>query len=289
MPIVSNGFIVYNTGEGGRSPPMYLMICRKDSLGYVDFLRGKYSLYNISYILNMMTQMTVTEKHKLRTLTFDAIWKDLWGHSVDLNAPDSLRVNEEKYVLRYPNGCAPNDDKIMSRKNEDMYVKDRFYMLITGIHTKNNYYNLNSLLDESETAQPAEGGAPTRWETPEWGFPKGRKNYQEKDLQCALREFEEETGYSNANIQLIENLLPFEEIFIGSNYKSYKHKYYLAHMTGNIDESDLLKYERGEVSQMCWFTYEACLLHIRSYNTEKKRVLTNIHNVVTKFKIYEGA
>ena len=98
MPIVSNGFIVFK-----RTPTAvrYLLICRKDSLGYVDFIRGKYSLYNKNYILNMMTQMTVHEKNKLRTLTFDAIWKDLWGHPVDLSAPENNRVTStEKYVIK---------------------------------------------------------------------------------------------------------------------------------------------------------------------------------------------
>ena len=32
---------------------------------------------------------------------------------------------------------------------------------------------------------------------PEWGFPKGRKNENETNLDCAKREFIEETGLSN--------------------------------------------------------------------------------------------
>jgi 8-oxo-dGTP pyrophosphatase MutT (NUDIX family) len=38
------------------------------------------------------------------------------------------------------------------------------------------------------------------WEEPEWGFPKGRRDTQESDWVCALREFKEETGQpSNTN------------------------------------------------------------------------------------------
>ena len=33
----------------------------------------------------------------------------------------------------------------------------------------------------------------TSWEETEWEFPKGRRDFEEKDLDCALREFEEET------------------------------------------------------------------------------------------------
>ena len=64
------------------------------------------------------------------------------------------------------------------------------------------------------------GNSKTQWKETEWEFPKGRRNYQEKDLDCALREFEEETGILRNNISVIENILPFEEIFIGTNHKS---------------------------------------------------------------------
>mgnify|MGYP000225673331 CR=1 FL=1 len=38
----------------------------------------------------------------------------------------------------------------------------------------------------------------------------------------------EETGYRIPNIKqyVLENILPLEETFMGSNYKNYKHKYY---------------------------------------------------------------
>ena len=83
-----------------------------------------------------------------------------------------------------------------------------------GITSGGKEYTLASLIAESSTA----------WECAEWGIPKGRRNYQERDLQCGLREWQEETGYLKMDIQIIQNLTPIEEIFTGSNYKSYKHK-----------------------------------------------------------------
>ena len=54
------------------------------------------------------------------------------------------------------------------------------------------------------------------------GIPKGRKNINETDIECAFREFVEETGLTFNDLILIRNLAPYEEIFIGSNYESYK-------------------------------------------------------------------
>ena len=43
---------------------------------------------------------------------------------------------------------------------------------------------------------------PTKWVEPEWGFPKGRRNPHESDLNCAIREFQEETNLSRQVILL---------------------------------------------------------------------------------------
>jgi 8-oxo-dGTP pyrophosphatase MutT (NUDIX family) len=96
-----------------------------------------------------------------------------------------------------------------------------------------------------------------------------------------VREFEEETGFSGKNIHIIENLMPFEEIFMGSNYKSYKHKYYLAEMREY--EEELPRFEKDEVSKMGWFTLDECLQRIRTYNVEKRRLLQNIDAVLQKY------
>ena len=66
-------------------------------------------------------------------------------------------------------------------------------------------FNLESLIPSSTT----------NWIEPEWGFPKGRRNFQENDLQCAIREFSEEPILNK--ISIIKNLIPFDEIFTGSN------------------------------------------------------------------------
>jgi len=43
-PITSLGIIVFKYDK--YNIPNYLLICRKDSLGYVDFMRGKYNPNN---------------------------------------------------------------------------------------------------------------------------------------------------------------------------------------------------------------------------------------------------
>jgi len=124
----------------------------------------------------------------------------------------------------------------------------------------------------------------TRWETPEWEFPKGRKKIHEKMVECAVREFIEETGYSKNDIKIIDNVIPFEEVFIGSNIKSYKHKYYLAILVGNTIPLNPIQY--SEISKIDWLSYEECLENIREYSIEKKNILFNVNNLFCNYKIF---
>ena len=51
-PITSIGIIVFNIDDFNNIE--FLMIRRKDTLGHIDFMRGKYNVNNKHYILNML-------------------------------------------------------------------------------------------------------------------------------------------------------------------------------------------------------------------------------------------
>ena len=122
----------------------------------------------------------------------------------------------------------------------------------------------------------------TLWDEPEWGFPKGRRNYQENDIVCAMREFHEETGYQKKNINIINNLKPFQETFTGSNFKSYKHKYFLGYIENPIYHQN---FQKSEVSDMKWLSLEECIKKIRPYNLERIELINNINKVLHKYSL----
>jgi 8-oxo-dGTP pyrophosphatase MutT (NUDIX family) len=159
------------------------------------------------------------------------------------------------------------------KKTIDEKSKKKFNILKSGFVINNELITLQKIIENSSTS----------WETPEWEFPKGRKNYHEKIIECAIREFTEETGYESTDIKIIDNVLPFEEIFIGSNIKVYKHKYYLALLVGN--EIPLNDFQRSEISAIEWKTFDECIESIRFYSIEKIEMLKNIHNLITNYEI----
>lgn len=247
MPIISIGTIVFKKTD--NEDIQFLMIRRKHTLGFMDFMRGKYSIYNKEYITNLLREMTISEKDMILKNDFSVLWKILWNANISHQYKQEEQVSEEKFI---------------SLKN--------------GVLLQNQFYSLTTMINELANE--------VQWEEPEWGFPKGRRNYFEKDYDCALREFTEETGYDKHSLKNIDNVLPFEEIFTGSNYKSYKHKYYLLQMK-EIPPKIISPFDNSEVSKMEWKNYEECMETIRPYNLEKKRLLTNIYNCLKQYKLSE--
>ena len=244
LPITSIGIIAFKATEDKLK---YLMIRRKDSLGYVDFMRGRYPLHNKNYLINIINEMTNQEKENLLNKSFDDNWSNLWGENIGIQYRGEERTSKEKFKQLRNGYIFPN--------NELLTLKD--------------------LINISDT----------NWNEPEWGFPKGRRNYQEKDIEAAIREWEEETGYNRNDIKLVSNILPFEEIFTGSNNKSYKHKYYIALFVNNENSPSI--FQETEVSAITWDTYDNCNKLIRPYNLEKKDVLSKINKVITEYRLYQ--
>jgi 8-oxo-dGTP pyrophosphatase MutT (NUDIX family) len=246
LPITSYGIITCRSSVRGIE---FLMIRRKDSFGYIDFIRGKYTPYNLEQLQNTINEMSLQEKTKILTEPFEILWREMWGDSAMLSTQyRSEEITSSKKFNLIRHGISVGGDKIVK---------------------------LQDLVESS----------PSTWTETEWEFPKGRRNNQEKDLECALREFQEETGYSSSDISIIENILPFEEIYIGSNHKSYKHKYFVGYMNENIDK--LQDYQRSEVSKLEWKTIDECLASIRPYNLEKKKIICNIYELLQQYKLYQ--
>ena len=76
QPIMSNGIIACQKNKSDKWE--FLTICRKNTLGYIDFIRGKWPLYNKSYIQDLINEMTLDEKQNLMDKSFNDLWVNLW-------------------------------------------------------------------------------------------------------------------------------------------------------------------------------------------------------------------
>jgi 8-oxo-dGTP pyrophosphatase MutT (NUDIX family) len=220
----------------GEPSILYLMVQRKDTMGYIDFIRGKYpendNIRKMAILKTYLEEMTCEERQRLTMFSFEDLWDQIW--------------------------CSAGHNGTSLYINEFLEAKKRFAKL-----------NLKRLLDATECF----------WTEQEFGFPKGRKNMHETNIECAKREFKEESGYTQHEIKIIDDT-PWEENFVGTNGIAYRHVYFIAEVPMNIsapriDFSDIK--EAGEISNYGWFSYEQCMQIIRPYDTAKKELLTKIH------------
>lgn len=209
-----------------------LMVRRKDSMSYTEFIRGKYELHDTSYIRKQLANMTIQEQNAIRTEDFETLWTRLWGPSRDMESPEFELAK----------------------------------------------YKFNSI-DRIRLLQ----SVPSSFEEPEWGFPKGRRMRGETDVQCAQREFFEETNISPEAYTIHEHIT-FTETFVGTNAVRYKHIYFLATMKDSrlIDlRQKFTPSQRREISKIDWKSLHDCKAITRPHYSQRKQMITELERIVS--------
>lgn len=276
-PVISYGIICYKSEYDRHTNsvfPTYLMVQRKDSLCYVEFIRGKYDLQNKEYLVKLVTGMTEDERTKLVQHDFDHLWNAMW--------------------------CRGGDAGGRNFNKEFQEAKNKFDVLTSGYYlvsataapeAPKSFVSMATLMEQTAS----------EFNETEWGFPKGRRNINENDISCALREFHEETGIHYRNIRLCKNIKPLEEIFTGSNHIRYKHIYYVAKYVPDAylpiapgggasgppgyptpQFFPMNKFQAKEVRDVRWFKYQAAQDKIRDTNIERKELFKRLNHLIIR-------
>ena len=239
-PIISFGIICYKIENGEIK---YLMIQRKDSLSFMEFVRGKYEINNLEYIKKLLINMTITERNMILTAKFEDIWNYVW------HQPDMM--------------CNKNNREFINSKIKFSILNDNNFL-------RNYITSIKSVYNEQE-----------------WGFPKGRRKMRENDMDCAIREFYEETRIKREDLEVNATIIPFEEIFFGTNGIMYKHLYYVA-KCNNSDvcikvDNDCLEQMR-EIRAIKWYNYTDVISHIKIYNTERIELFKFANKKISEYE-----
>ena len=251
-PVLSYGHILYRTDT---QEPQILMVQRKDSLCYIEFIRGKYDVYNKSYIQLLINKFNREERKRVMEDDYETLWRKLWGISTE--------PEEHSYKSDFYKG------------------RDKFHKLVSGSTIQHSgqtssQYSLRSLLENA--TEPYSGS--------EWEFPKGRRNVGETNRECAIREFQEETNYTTNDYELIDNIAPLDEEYMGENHIRYKHVYYMGMLRNyrpvpGLSESNLDQI--NEIKDIQWLTEKEAMHKIRDYQNTRKQVVSRVFEIVNNF------
>ena len=213
------------------------MICRKDSMSFTEFLRGKYSTHPPEYLGVLLSNMTQPEQQMIRTQQFDTLWTRLWGYGV------------EHHYNEYPQA--------------------RYQFDMLDIETLLNTY-------------------PSIYTEPEWGFPKGRRVRCETDIECATREFFEETNIPRDSYAMLKGVV-VSETFRGTNGVMYKHIYHVAIVTDSTKiqlDQKFTTMQRREISAISWKTLDECSQLSRPHYVDRARILSELKDILSTFETH---
>lgn len=216
--------------------PKILMIRRKDSLGYVEFLRGKYK--DIELMKRLIDGMTNEEKKKIIEKEFDELWNDLW--------------------------CGQRNKQYISEYEYAKYKYER--IKDDGIEGE----RLEDFLRESETSneEPEWGFPKGRRSIHESEFSAAIREFREetgwssytkppyclRSIPCIIEKY---TG---------SNGIEYRQIYyIG-----------ICNYDDDVSINEYNKVQMREVSKIGWFSLKEAMEKIRKENNEKKNVIRQI-------------
>lgn len=98
-PVLSCGILLIDNPTLPVKPDnvRILMIRRKDSMSFAEFMRGKYEVEDIAYISTLIKNMTLKEQASVASDSFDSLWRQLWGD--DRTTSDYLQSKEKFNLL----------------------------------------------------------------------------------------------------------------------------------------------------------------------------------------------
>ena len=109
------------------------MVERKDSLSYIEFIRGKYkNPLNYDYIQLLIGRMTEEEKGNLLKYDFDTLWKKLWIHIDTVNQRIQKEYLKSKVIFDQLKAGNIKKDKMIYSLQTIIETTEENYTMLNG-------------------------------------------------------------------------------------------------------------------------------------------------------------
>jgi 8-oxo-dGTP pyrophosphatase MutT (NUDIX family) len=272
-----------------------LMINRNYSVAFMEFIRGKYDVENETYIYTLFEKMTLREINIICSNSdFTEIRKKMNFYNNN-NKKFKHEYDTAKLKFNYISklGILSNILNKLNFKYHTKFELGKYIGPPPGLGNEKEYYDdlYNQLACENTH---------TLYKSPEWLFPKGKREDKETDLKTALREFYEETGIHYKYLNVFKNIIPIELNFVGVNGIEYRNIYFIAELASipknikfkyntetfeidvsiNSQNKELVK----EVSDIKLLSMTQCLDKCRDYECELRELINCAFNFYINFK-----
>ena len=172
-PILSCGVILLRNRDSLGASPLpitdinkveMLMVRRKDSMAYTEFMRGRYDPHDVTYVKKLIENMTIVEISKLRKETFESLWNKLWTcpekhehefkHSKDRYDIVKEHVFNVNSVYTEPEWGFPKGRRLKCETDEQCGEREFYeetniprssYVIVTGLKLEETFYGTNNV------------------------------------------------------------------------------------------------------------------------------------------------
>lgn len=244
QPIRSFGIILYHISPVSQKVT-YLVVRRRHTMAFLDFIRGKYFNMDKDYMCKLyIAQMTGEERYMLQHKSFDELWGYVWNTSSDGagDAPGS------RYHQQY-------------LKSKDRWQALKIPELITSVPIEP--------FECPEYGWPK--GRSLKHETP---VDTALREFSEEtglDLRA-----------QHATVDSSTVAHPLEEHFVGNNGIEYQHHYILVQLhTSPPFEIVYPSIDNGEIGAVEFRSFDDCQRLFRPDAMAKRRLLSLVHLRVT--------
>jgi 8-oxo-dGTP pyrophosphatase MutT (NUDIX family) len=222
-----------------------LLVKKRYTYAFVAFVFGHYNKKDDKRLTFLFNGMTTQEKIDILSLRFDLIWYKIWLEfpenitqplEFDISSTEAIHNTwNALYKHKATSNFIPYS---LSTSKLNFYIKkkNKFESAFMADHG----YRLKNLIINTKNNELI------------WEVPKGRKNRYENNLDCSIREFEEETGVKPNMYDIIDNK-PIIESYISDNIR-YVHYYTIASTIHVFEPSVSFKHilQMSEVDSIRW-------------------------------------
>jgi len=198
----------YNIDRNKQSE--ILMIKKRYTYQYFNFVYGKYRKNDDLYLQYLFDNMTVGEKIEIMSMNFSKMWYRIFLIDYVTNYNISSNFSVTDHMIKY---------------NSKMYIKKKSKF---ETYFLTNMTKLQSFIKNSTNNE-------IMWEIPKGHMEINKQKTNELPLDCAKREFEEETNISDKEYKILWDVEPISVNHVDDDIK-FTSSYFIAiqNNTSNI-------------------------------------------------------
>lgn len=227
------------------SRPEAILVRGRYSYEYSEFVHGRYSRKNIRAVEALFSAMSINERLTIYSLDFEKMWYLIW---------------------------------LTTTNQEELYHRKHAKFQSTWMQNDCGKRLRELIMTSQTTPTPLRQDGGVRWE-----FPKGkRQSKHEPDINCAIREFKEESGIDKRDYQILPGFKRrISYVHMGVRYVNV---YYVAVARRTLRPSLDLRalVQAAEVSEVRWMDIE----QMRLIDDDTQRLEKTIAPVFAYVKRY---